>query len=36
MFDPGKQGFLALIDGKMDYPTTSRESILIRPGHVVE
>ena len=29
------QGFQAIIDTKMDFPSTSRKKIKIRPGHVV-
>ena len=30
------QGFEAIVDGKGVYPLTSREHILIRPGHLTE
>ena len=30
-----KQGFEAIIDTKQDYPTTTRRTITLKPGHTV-
>ena len=29
------QGFEAVVDSKTEYPLTKRDSVLIRPGHIV-
>ena len=29
------QGFEAVVDSRKEYPLTKRDSVLIRPGHIV-